>query len=80
MTERGQQQQRRGVRVRCVNKFDGGEHNRRAKWVDSELRQEDTCGTETPDSVNGIKMDVSRETAEDYLQMLQSLCLTKRAP
>ena len=27
-----------GVRVRCVNKLDGGEHNRRAKWVDSEVR------------------------------------------
>ena len=39
VTERGQQQQQqRGIRVRCVNKFDGGEHNRRAKWVDSEVR------------------------------------------
>ena len=30
------------------------------------------CGTVTPDRVNGIKMDVSRETAEDQLQLLQS--------
>ena len=62
VTERGQQQQR-GIRVRCVNKL-VGEHHRRAKWVDLEVRVENIL-TETSDSVDGIKMDSSRETVPD---------------